>query len=147
MAYVSEMDTLSPAARSAHMSRVRAKDTGPEMVVRRLIHSLGYRYRLHDRRIPGCPDLVFKSRRKAIFIHGCFWHRHICANGQRVPKSRISFWRAKLGGNKERDQRIVAKLRRSGWSVLVLWECELACIPRVTSRVRKFLEAGKVRVS
>jgi DNA mismatch endonuclease, patch repair protein len=133
------MDTLSPAERSKRMSLVRSKDTGPEMVVRRLVHSLGFRYRLHDRKLPGGPDLVFRSRQRVIFIHGCFWHQHSCAGGDRIPKSRLNFWRTKLRGNVARDRRAVAKLRRAGWRVLVIWECQLREQERLTRRIVAFL--------
>ncbi len=97
------MDTLTPEQRSERMSRVRNKDTKPEMRVRRLVHALGYRYRLHDSRLPGRPDLVFKSRHKVIFVHGCFWHRHDRCELCRMPKSRLQFWKPKLKANRERD--------------------------------------------
>lgn len=118
------------------MSLVRAKNTKPEMVVRRLVHSLGFRYRLHDRRMPGIPDLVFPSRRAVIFVHGCFWHRH--ANCGRMPKSRLDYWLPKLERNKERDQANIKALRREGWRVLVIWECQLSnrTLPR---RINSFL--------
>jgi DNA mismatch endonuclease (patch repair protein) len=106
------------------------------MIVRRLAHSLGYRYRLHARDLPGCPDLVFPSRRKAIFVHGCFWHRHHCAMGDRMPKSRVAFWRRKLEGNRARDALRRRALRRLGWTVLVVWECQLAPSRREALRLR-----------
>jgi DNA mismatch endonuclease (patch repair protein) len=133
------MDSLSPAERSKRMSLVRSKDTRPEMIVRRLVHSLGYRYRLHQRCLPGAPDLVFASRRRVIFIHGCFWHQHSCANGNRMPKSRINFWRKKLEGNVARDRRVVRNLRRTGWRALTLWECQLKNLKRLTERIAAFL--------
>ena len=133
------MDTLIPIERSARMALVRSKDTKPEMIVRRLVHRLGYRYRLHRRDLPGSPDLVFVCSRKAIFIHGCFWHQHRCAAGNRCPKTRVGFWRAKLEGNKARDRRSIAKLRRDGWTVLVLWECEIGNKPVLIGRINAFL--------
>lgn len=126
--YREPMDTLTPEARSERMSRVRGKDTGPELVVRRLLHAMGYRYRLHCRDLPGRPDLCFPSRRKVIFVHGCFWHRHdenLC-NLTRLPKSRLDFWRPKLEANRLRDTDRQAALRDLGWSILVVWECELS---------------------
>lgn len=134
------MDTLTPEQRSERMARVRGKDTRPEMIVRRLLHGMGYRYRLHVRDLPGTPDIVFPSRGKIIFVHGCFWHRHRCKNGQRLPKSRRAFWRAKLEGNKARDARTRRKLRRLGWDVLVVWECQLKNIERLERRLRMFLD-------
>lgn len=108
------------------MSLIRAKDTKPEMAVRRLVHSLGYRYRLHRRDLPGCPDLVFSIRCKVIFVHGCFWHRHPDSTCKlaRLPKSREEFWVPKLESNASRDRRNEMALKAKGWDVLVIWECE-----------------------
>jgi DNA mismatch endonuclease (patch repair protein) len=133
------MDTLTPVERSERMSRVRSKGTKPEMVVRRLVHSLGYRYRLHVPALPGRPDLTFRSRRAVIFIHGCFWHQHHCPAGNRMPKSRVAFWRRKLEGNVARDRRTNQKLRRMGWRVLTVWECELKAPKKLTRRIARFL--------
>ena len=123
------------------MSRVRSKDTKPELRVRRLVHGLGYRYRLHGRDLPGSPDLVFGPRRKVIFVHGCFWHRHEGCSRSRIPKSpeRRAFWREKLDGNARRDRENQEALRRMGWRVLVIWECETSDLARLTSRVSAFL--------
>jgi len=123
------------------MSLVRSKDTKPELVVRRLAHSLGYRHRLHRRDLPGTPDLVFPKRRKVIFIHGCFWHRHSCSNGDRMPRSRVRFWRAKLQGNAIRDRRMGRKLRKMGWKVLTLWECQINDGQSLRARLVTFLES------
>jgi DNA mismatch endonuclease (patch repair protein) len=117
-------DPLSPEERSKRMSLVRAKDTKPEMLVRRLVHGMGYRYRLHVRNLPGCPDMVFRSRRKVIFVHGCFWHQHNCAMGDRMPKSKVEFWQKKLEGNKKRDAEVTCRLREEGWSAFIVWECQ-----------------------
>lgn len=132
------MDTLTSKERSHIMSLVKAKDTKPEMVVRRLIHAMGYRYRLHDRTLPGCPDLVFKSHRKVIFVSGCFWHRHHCPNGTRMPKTRIAFWRKKLEGNKARDTKNIRELRQQGWKVLVIWECSIHNPQKLTNLLKRF---------
>ena len=121
------VDTLTPEERSAHMRKIRGKDTKPEMVVRRMVHGLGYRYRLHKKGLPGSPDLAFSSRQKAIFVHGCFWHAHpdpSCPIAK-TPKSRVDFWEAKFARNRERDQRKKAELQELGYDVLVVWECEL----------------------
>ena len=109
------------------MSRVRSKDTGPEMAVRRLVFSLGYRYRLHDRSLPGRPDLVFTGPKKVIFVHGCFWHQHVSPDcpASIHPKSNIQFWSAKLKSNRDRDHRNQASLGDAGWAVLVIWECDI----------------------
>ncbi|MCG3132810.1 MAG: Very short patch repair protein [Phycisphaerae bacterium] len=134
------MDTLSPEQRSERMSRVRSKDTKPELVVRRLVHGAGYRYRLHRRELPGCPDLVFPARRKVIFVHGCFWHRHADCPNCRLPKSRLDFWEPKLKANHDRDRRNERLLRKGGWSVLVVWECEVRERDALARRVRAFME-------
>jgi DNA mismatch endonuclease (patch repair protein) len=137
------MDTLTPAERSARMALVRAKDTKPELLVRRLVHGMGYRYRLHRRDLPGTPDLVFPGRSKVIFIHGCFWHRHARCARARLPKSRGDFWLPKLTANAERDKRNVRALRRLGWSVLTIWECQLGDTAKLASRLRRFLDAQR----
>lgn len=133
------MDTLKSGERSRIMSLVRAKDTRPEKIVRSLVHSLGYRYLIHVRSLPGSPDLVFPSRRAVIFVSGCFWHRHTCPNGRRLPKTRTRWWREKLEANRRRDQAQHRKLRRRGWRVMVIWECQLRDLPRVARRVKRFL--------
>lgn len=115
-------DRLSPEGRSALMSRIGAKDTQPEMAVRRMLHALGYRYVLHDKRLPGKPDLVFPARRKVVFVHGCFWHGHGCGRGFR-PSSNAAFWAAKIDVNRARDRRNVRAICAQGWRVLTVWEC------------------------
>ena len=134
------MDTLDGQQRSARMSLVRAKNTKPELLVRRLVHGLGYRYRLHRRALPGTPDLVFPGRDKVIFVHGCFWHRHRGCALARMPKSRLEFWVPKPEGNAERDARDVRALRRLGWSVMTIWECQLRDMTRLENRIRRFLD-------
>lgn len=134
------MDTLSRQRRSEVMARVRAKDTRPEMTVRRLVYGMGYRYRLHRRNLPGVPDLVFGPRRKVVFVHGCFWHRHPGCPNTRTPKSRVDFWRHKLTGNRRRDLANLRCLALSGWSALVIWECELRDLEAVGKRLRVFLD-------
>jgi DNA mismatch endonuclease (patch repair protein) len=111
-------------ARSAQMSLVRSRDTKPEMRVRQALHATGLRYRLHDRRLPGSPDLVFPSRRIVVFVHGCFWHRHEGCAAARMPKSRLEFWEPKLEGNVARDRKQRTALEALGWTVMVVWECE-----------------------
>jgi DNA mismatch endonuclease (patch repair protein) len=135
------VDNIPQAERSEIMSRVRAKDTRPEMLVRRLVFAEGYRYRLHDRKLPGCPDLVFKSRGKVIFVHGCFWHRHANCGLARMPKSRLDFWEPKLTANKERDARNNKLLAKEGWKVLTIWECDLKDAERLKRTIRSFLNA------
>ena len=133
------VDTVSVARRSEIMSRVRNKDTRPELFVRRLIHNAGFRYRLHVSKLPGSPDLVFPGRKKVIFVHGCFWHSHEGCQNARVPKSRADFWMSKLEANKERDERNMHALMDEGWKVLVIWECELRD-PELLHRIKDFLE-------
>jgi DNA mismatch endonuclease (patch repair protein) len=135
------VDNIPPSERSEIMSRVRAKNSRPEMLVRRLVFSAGYRYRLHDRKLPGCPDLVFRGRRKVIFVHGCFWHRHESCALARMPKSRLDFWEPKLTANKERDARHRKQLATEGWHVLTVWECELKDTERLKRNIRRFLDA------
>jgi DNA mismatch endonuclease (patch repair protein) len=136
------MDTLTPDERSERMARVRARNSKPEMVIRRLLHGAGFRYRLHDKHLPGSPDLVFPARRKAIFVHGCFWHRHPNPDCKlaRMPKSRLDFWLPKLQGNRERDLRKQAELSAVGWDFLVVWECELRQMEHLRNELFAFLE-------
>jgi DNA mismatch endonuclease (patch repair protein) len=125
--------------RSENMRRIRSKDTAPEMTVRRLAHSLGYRYQLHRKDLPGKPDLVFPGRRKVIFIHGCFWHQHPGCREGRLPKSNAAYWQPKLQRNIERDQAALAQLAASGWSALVIWECETASQENLQKSLLSFL--------
>lgn len=118
------MDRISPEARSLLMSKIGPKDTKPELAVRSLLHRLGYRFRLHRKDLPGTPDLVLPRYGVAIFVHGCFWHGHRCKTGK-MPKSRTEYWGPKIEANKARDARKAGKLRRLGWRVVTIWECEL----------------------
>jgi DNA mismatch endonuclease (patch repair protein) len=118
-------DVFTPEKRSAVMRRVKARDTTPELKVRKLLTGLGLRYRLHRKDLPGAPDIVMPGRRLAIFVHGCFWHGHDCARGARVPKQNRDYWTAKIGRNRARDERTRAELHERGWTPLVIWECEL----------------------
>lgn len=138
---IGAVDSVSREKRSEIMALVRAKDTRPEMAVRKLVWGLGYRYRLHRRDLPGCPDLVFSGRRKVIFVHGCFWHRHEGCALARLPKSRLDFWGPKLESNALRDRRNKRALARQGWKVLTVWECELKNMNRVIGMARRFLDA------
>lgn len=138
-------DTLSKKERSKRMSLIRGVDSGPEIKLRRLVYGMGYRYRLHDKGLPGKPDLVFKSRNAVIFMHGCFWHRHKGCSLARLPKSKLDFWKPKLEENRKRDIRNQRKLRSLGWRVLVVWECELSDMDKVSKKVRKFLNYKEVK--
>ena len=126
------------------MSLVKSTDTKPEMLVRRLVHGMGYGYRLHRRDLPGTPDLAFIGRRAVIFVHGCFWHRHEGCSMARLPKSREDFWTAKLEANRLRDERQQAALRQDGWRVLVVWECETKDAAALRERLCRFLEGEGV---
>ena len=117
-------DVVDAATRSRMMAGIRGKDTRPEMILRRGLHARGFRFRLHDRRLPGSPDLVFPGRRAAVFVHGCFWHGHACPLF-RLPATRQEFWRAKIEGNAARDKAAEAALLADGWRVLTIWECAL----------------------
>jgi DNA mismatch endonuclease (patch repair protein) len=132
------MDNLTPEQRSAQMAMVRSKDTKPEMLVRRLVHHMGYRYRIHRGDLPGKPDLVFGPRKKVVFVHGCFWHGHDCSLG-RIPKSRVDFWEAKIYKNRNRDEMHLLKLAEAGWESLIVWECQLKKVAEVENRIRNFL--------
>lgn len=137
---IRQMDVFTPEKRSAVMRAVRGADTGPELTVRRLVHSMGYRYGLHCRDLPGRPDLVFRRLRKVVFVHGCFWHRHTCPAG-RVPDSRRQYWESKLQANARRDRRNRKVLRAAGWQVMTVWECELKDLEKLGKRLRQFLAA------
>lgn len=136
-------DQFTPAERSRVMRAVKSGDTTPELIVRRLVHALGYRYRLHRRDLPGQPDLVFPRLDKVIQVHGCFWHRHTCDAGQSTPASRLEYWSAKFTRNVERDRVNLRRLRRLGWRVLVVWECQTRMAKRraLESRIARFLGA------
>lgn len=123
------------------MQRIRSKDTEPELRVRRLIHSLGYRFRLHGKGLPGRPDLVFRSRQKVIFVHGCYWHVHQCPLGRVCPATNAEFWREKRKSNVTRDDRNLSALQECGWSALVIWQCQLSDSTELENRIREFLEA------
>ena len=129
-------------ARSALMAKVGRRDTKPEMIVRRHLFSNGYRYRLHARELPGRPDIVFRKRRKAIFVHGCFWHRHDGCPRATVPKTRQTFWLNKFDGNTARDARNEDALSAMGWNILVVWECETKDVEVLSARLLAFVEAS-----
>lgn len=125
------MDTVSPATRSSMMRSIRGADTSPELVVRRYLHAAGLRYSLHDRRLPGRPDIVLCKYRVAIFVHGCFWHRHVECPKTTTPTTRPDFWAAKFAGNVARDARNEQQLLAAGWRVLTIWECEIGALERL----------------
>lgn len=136
------MDRVTKEVRSANMRKIKSKGMKPEMLVRRLVHSLGYRYRLHRHYLPGRPDLIFAGRKKVIFVHGCFWHSHedpACPISHK-PRSNLSYWEPKLERTKKRDRRNVERLEELGWQVLEIWECELKDKAELVHRIRTFLE-------
>lgn len=136
------MDVLSKEQRSYCMSRIRKTDTTPELTVRRIVHGLGYRFRLYRRDLPGCPDIVLPRHRKVIFVHGCWWHRHNCRLGRRCPKSRKGYWLPKLQRNKERHRKNRRLLQKQGWKVLTIWECQANNPQELIRRLRQFLDTG-----
>ncbi|WP_075634010.1 very short patch repair endonuclease [Rhizobium rhizosphaerae] len=125
--------------RSRTMRAVQSKDTKPELIVRRLVHSLGFRFRLHRKNLPGSPDIVFPGRRKVIFVHGCFWHGHDCARGIRQPKTNADYWIAKVARNRDRDQRAQQLLSEGRWQTCVIWECELKDADALRRKLLVFL--------
>lgn len=134
------VDTVSQEKRSEIMSKIRGRDTTPEMLVRRVAHGLGYRFRLHRKGLPGSPDLVFPRFKKVLFVNGCFWHRHTCRVGKKAPKSNAAYWDAKWRKNRDRDTRVQGELRQLGWEVLVVWECQCADWETVAAALRSFLQ-------
>ena len=131
-------DVHTQEQRSRNMAAIHSKNTRPEMVVRAIAHRLGYRYRLHVRTLPGAPDLVFPRLRKIINVHGCYWHMHNCRAGNVTPKTNAEFWRKKREGNVQRDRRNLAALRRSGWTVLTIWECQTRDRAKLERLITKF---------
>ena len=136
MGYDSPVDE----AVSFRMKRVKQRDTAPELAVRKLLFSKGYRYRLHGKELPGRPDIVFPGRRKAIFVHGCFWHDHQGCGRATLPKTRTAYWRDRIQKNKDRDTRVIMALRRQGWRVDIVWECEVKRPIDLERRLTSFLE-------
>jgi len=140
------MDTLTKAERSERMSRIRSKNTRPELAVRQALFGLGYRYQLHRKDLPGKPDIVFPSRKKALFIHGCFWHAHQGCKVANLPKSRTEYWQAKFQRNVERDKLNKRALRRMGWSTLTVWECQIKREDRLLRRITGYLGPARAKV-
>jgi DNA mismatch endonuclease (patch repair protein) len=131
---------VTPATRS-RMQAVKRRDTGPEMRVRRALHALGYRFRLHRKDLPGTPDIVLPRHRKIILVHGCFWHGHPCCKRATLPVNNAETWRAKIEGNQKRDLRNLTSLREQGWNVLIVWECEVRDSARLANLLRDFLSS------
>jgi DNA mismatch endonuclease (patch repair protein) len=137
-------DVHTPEQRKRNMARIRATDTKPEMGVRRVLHANGFRYRLHAANLPGKPDLVFPRKKKAIFVHGCFWHSHTCRYGVVRPATNAQFWIAKRERTVERDSENIAALEQLGWDALIVWECELRDMVRLEARMVAFIQEGEM---
>jgi DNA mismatch endonuclease, patch repair protein len=137
------MDVHSPEQRSFNMSRIRGRDTRPEMIVRSTVHRMGYRYSLHKKSLPGKPDLVLVRHRKIIDVRGCFFHMHDCRYGRVVPATNMDFWKTKRLSNAARDQRNLKTLKRDGWNVMIVWECETRDLPKLTKSIERFLNPRK----
>ena len=133
------MDRVSKSIRSKIMAAVRTRDTGPEKAVRSIVHRLGYRYSLTRTDLPGRPDIAFVGKRRVIFVHGCFWHGHSCRYGK-LPTTRIAYWKAKIVANKARDRKQRNQLRKAGWAVMVVWQCELRRMDSLEERIGSFLD-------
>jgi len=134
------MDIVTPEKRSRMMAGIRSRDTKPEIIVRSTLHRMGYRFRLHRRDLPGSPDIVLPKYRTAIFVHGCFWHRHRGCKYAYSPKSRVSFWEQKFRDNVERDRRVQRQLRRLGWRVIIVWECQTRHLDSLVARLNRTIE-------
>ncbi|MGH7915238.1 MAG: very short patch repair endonuclease [Candidatus Binataceae bacterium] len=139
------MDMLNAEQRSAVMGRVRTKHTRPEIAVRGLLHRLGFRFRVHRRDLPGSPDIVLPRFRTVVFVHGCFWHRHAKCAKTTTPASNIAFWARKFLANQRRDRRVKSQLRRKGWRVVVVWECETLAPGRLSNRLQRIMRVGESR--
>ena len=133
------MDVLTKKQRSYNMSQIRNKNTRPEILVRSIVHRMGYRYALHRKDLPGHPDIVLVRHKKIIFVHGCFWHIHKCRYGKVKPSTNADFWKSKREGNVARDKRNIQKLRKDGWKVLVVWECQTKDKEKLIRKLNNFL--------
>jgi len=139
-------DVHTPEQRSRNMAAIKSRDTVPELIVRRIVHSMGFRYGLHSRGLPGKPDLVLRKYKKVIFVHGCFWHIHNCTKGLVKPKANAGFWENKRLGNVARDKRNRSALTKAGWKVLIVWECESRSERKLRTKILRFLDAKKIPI-
>lgn len=135
------MDRISKKHRSWNMSKIRSKDTKPEIAVRSILHKMGYRFRLGAKDVPGKPDVVLRRYKTAVFVHGCFWHRHEGCKFAYTPKSNVAFWEEKFRRNIERDEIVGKELRKTGWLQIIVWECELSDIPKLEKRLRRLIRS------
>jgi DNA mismatch endonuclease (patch repair protein) len=133
------VDVFSPEERSAIMARIKSRNTKPEILVRKVVHSLGYRFRLHRDNLPGKPDIVLPRRSKVIFVHGCFWHGHSRCARATMPSTNVTFWKEKIANNKARDRKVLRQLRNSGWKVLIIWQCQIIDISNLKQQLSSFL--------
>jgi DNA mismatch endonuclease, patch repair protein len=140
------MDRIDKQRRSWNMSRIKCKDTAPEVLVRSTLHAMGYRFRLHSRMLPGRPDIVLPKYRVVLFVHGCFWHRHGCKLSY-TPKSRVTFWESKFNQNVERDRKVFRELKLLGWKVVTVWECEAQSASQVAARIRELLPSRQESIA
>ena len=134
------MDVHSQQQRSFNMSKIRDKNTKPEMIVRSIVHRMGFRFSLHNKKLPGKPDIVLSRHKKIIFVHGCFWHIHNCKYGKVKPATNADFWTNKRQGNAARDKENIRKLKQLGWRVLVIWECQIRKSEKAVNSIKRFLE-------
>lgn len=134
-------DTMTPEQRSRCMAAIKSNDTKPEMLVRRFLHAKGFRYGLHNKKLPGCPDIVLRRFKTVIFVHGCFWHGHENCKYYRLPKSNVEFWQTKIDRNRTRDRREIQGLHKLGWRVIVIWECQLKTKERCAHTLQKLAES------
>jgi len=132
-------DVHTATIRSYNMSRIRNKNTKPEIIIRSIVHRMGFRYGLHNNKLPGKPDIVLSRLKKIIFVHGCFWHIHKCKYGRVRPATNTKFWQTKRQGNVDRDKRNIKELKKLGWKILVIWECQTKKPEKVIKRIKKFL--------
>ncbi|MBN2239060.1 MAG: DNA mismatch endonuclease Vsr [Dehalococcoidales bacterium] len=137
-------DVHSPEQRSYNMSRIRSKNSKPELAVRHIVYDLGFRYRIHKNDLPGNPDLVFPHLKKVIFVNGCFWHRHNCPNGKLTPKNNADYWQDKFKKTISRDNKHSEMLATAGWDILIIWECEVKDTNQLTTKIKKFLSSESV---
>ncbi len=133
-------DVLTKEQRSFNMSQIRGKNTKPEIIVRSIVHGIGFRYSLHKNNLPGKPDIVLSRHKKIIFVHGCFWHMHKCKYGKVKPATNTNFWQEKRQGNVERDKRNIKQLKKLGWQILIIWECQTKRPEKIVSKIKEFLE-------
>lgn len=133
-------DIFSKEKRHEVMAKVKGQNTMPEMIVRSMIHRMGFRFSLHRKDLPGKPDIVLPKHRKIVLVHGCFWHGHVHCKKAMIPKSNVEFWTNKIETNRKRDRKVIYELRKSGWRVLVIWQCEIRRLDKLTAKLQRFFK-------